>query len=940
MNYASWRKCDFQVHTPRDPNWHGSRPVGEGEPVQGSGSVATVEDVDNERRQWSENLIEQCATKGLQAVALTDHHEMVMVTHVQEAIEARKRADPKFDIWLFPGMELTAKGGTQCLILFDTDVAEEWRVQAQAALGIALAEVDANAAKASKVTQLDYSYPDIAETLDHVPGLRGKYIVLPNVSQGGSHTVLKDGAHKDFSRMPYVGGYLDTGQTIDTLSAKNQTRLSGKDSTWSQKHVYPLPTSDSRSADFRTLGANNTWIKIAEPTAEAIRQAFLGHQSRIRIKQPKLPSFAVIKAEIQDSSILETTDLFLSPEFNAVIGGRGSGKSTFLEYVAFALGRSSYEMPREHYSGTERMRDLISDTLISRSGRISLDVQLDNAAFRIVRGPDDGYQPRITYQDKSTQTVSIQHLRRLFPAVVYSQGELADIGRRGAKEMHLSNLLQFVDPEYKRKDDQLESDIKSAKEAVKSAIRAVVENWNLRSTLRKQRTEREALTQRAGALQRTLPSLSEDDQAIVAHFDTANEFNSKLAQASKHSDQMLQRLEAVDMELRNERDLSTELEGTAQFVQRCYRELYAAFGSGISALREDVAAKRDALGVAESKWKAEFQQAVTKRNDVLKQLSDQRTVTEQIIKLREEITKHTNQIREIEEKRRIQGDPAKQLEAALGRLEQFNNERDQRTQEWAATIESLSSGKIKARVTLAADTGEIRDAVEEIGAKTGSHEMTRNKELSQAFAHASVSDVVGQLRSECLDLLQWRQVGSAFGEQRPKCEQLMKVLGATERIQTMVTNLMDTKRVEAIATAVAKPRIDLHYFDGGQAISFEKASDGQRAAALLFMLLEQPGGALIVDQPEGDLDNRIIAELTDKIHQAKEKRQLVFASHNANLVVNGSAELVGHLDVNPTGARQVVCAGAIDRPEVCSVITSTMEGGEKAFKDRQQKYGY
>ena len=62
--------------------------------------------------------------------------------------------------------------------------------------------------------------------------------------------------------------------------------------------------------------------------------------------------------------------------------------------------------------------------------------------------------------------------------------------------------------------------------------------------------------------------------------------------------------------------------------------------------------------------------------------------------------------------------------------------------------------------------------------------------------------------------------------------------------------------------------------------------------------------------------------------------------HNANLVVNGSAELVGHLDVNPTGARQVVCAGAIDRPEVCSVITSTMEGGEKAFKDRQQKYGY
>ena len=89
-----------------------------------------------------------------------------------------------------------------------------------------------------------------------------------------------------------------------------------------------------------------------------------------------------------------------------------------------------------------------------------------------------------------------------------------------------------------------------------------------------------------------------------------------------------------------------------------------------------------------------------------------------------------------------------------------------------------------------------------------------------------------------------------------------------------------------IATAVAQPEITLSYFDRGREISFEKASEGQRAAAPLFMLLEQPGGPLIIDQPEGDLDNRIIAELTDKLHQAKQNRQLVFASHNANIVVN------------------------------------------------------
>jgi type III restriction enzyme len=77
-----------------------------------------------------------------------------------------------------------------------------------------------------------------------------------------------------------------------------------------------------------------------------------------------------------------------------------------------------------------------------------------------------------------------------------------------------------------------------------------------------------------------------------------------------------------------------------------------------------------------------------------------------------------------------------------------------------------------------------------------------------------------------------------------------------------------------------------------------------------------------------------------KLHGAKQNRKLIFASHSANIVVNGSSELVGHLDVKDDGERHFECSGAIDKPSICKVITSTMEGGEKAFKDRQNKYGY
>ena len=491
-----------------------------------------------------------------------------MVPYVQRAIEERKQADPDFDLWFFPGMELTAKGGKQCLIIFDADISEKWCEQAQGKLGIAYANLDKLSAVGSKVTQLACSYPDIAMLLDEVEGLRGRFIVLPNVSQGNKHTVLISGAHGDFRRMPFVGGYLDRGQTIDTLSPKNRTRISGTDETWSLREIYPLPTSDSRSANFAYLGQNNAWIKLAEPTAEAIRQAFLGHRSRIRIESPKIPSLVVGAAKVEGSTILQSTALTISPEFNAVIGGRGSGKSSFLEYVAFGLGRSCYDVPRDHYSGTDRMRDLINDTLVSKGGHVSLKIVQDNAVFTILRDPTTAHQPQITYPTGSTQTVTVKELRSLFPAVVYSQGELAEIGKQAGKRTQLSDLLQFVNPAYKKEDDRLATEIEAAKSRIRTAIEALARHWQLQSQLRKLKTSRDSLMQRVKALEKTLPTLSAQDQEIVDYFEKASDFDTKRVQASKHADQIMQELESASTELLGVRDLSTELKDDGDKVRQ------------------------------------------------------------------------------------------------------------------------------------------------------------------------------------------------------------------------------------------------------------------------------------------------------------------------------------------------------------------------------------
>ena len=939
MTFAYWRKCDFQVHTPRDPNWTGPRPIGQGEEMAGTGGKATVQDVDAARAAWAKGFVNQCLTKGLEVVALTDHHEMIMVPYVQQELAARKMADPNFDLWLFPGMELTASGGRQCLIIFDADLSEDWRKQAQGKLGIVYADLDEKSSKGPTVTQLTSNYADIGGLLDELDGLRGRYIVLPNVSQGNSHTVLTDGAHADFRRMPYVGGYLDCGQTIKTLGTKNQRRLSGEDKNWSVREIYPLPTSDSRSSDYATLGQNNAWVKLAAPTAEAIRQAFLGHRSRISIEEPKLPSLVIASIEVEGSAILQHTALPLSPELNAVIGGRGSGKSSFLEYISFGLGRSCYDVPRDHYSGTQRLHDLANDTLVTKSGRVTLTIVQDRATFKIIRSQATAYQPQITYPNGSTQTITVKELRALFPAVVYSQGELAEIGKQAGQRTQLSDLLQFVNPDYKREDDRLAADIESAKSKIKAAIQALAENWAQQSRLRKLTTTRDSVRQRVEALEKTLPTLSEDDQAIVSRFDKANDFESKRLLASKHANQIVDDLDSSASELLNQRDLTGDVEG-ADAIRQHYLALYKSFAGGIEKLLKELREKRAVLATAEAEWATVFKEARTARDRVLEKLGAHKTATSQIIKLREEITDLTNQIGTLEAKLKADGDPASGLTQALANLRQIHDRRAERTQQWASEIEKLSSGKIKAAVDIAGDTSDIKDAVDLIAAKTGSQEATRLRALEEALASGSVWDVLDRLRTDCLSLLYWRQMGAASGEQQPACAETFKILGDNERIRAALTERMDTSRVEAIAAAVPRPEIALSYCDGMREISFEKASEGQRAAALLFMLLEQPGGPLIIDQPEGDLDNRIIADLTDRLHTAKQNRQLIFASHNANIVVNGSSELVGHLDVKDTGERQFECSGAIDAPLICKVITSTMEGGEKAFKDRQNKYGY
>lgn len=939
MSFASWRKCDFQVHTPRDANWQGARTVGLGEDCEGK--TATAGDVDADRARWADFFVEKCAQKGLEAVALTDHHEMVMVPYVQEAIARRKKVDGSFDLWLFPGMELTCHGGVQALILFDADLSESWRNQVQQRLGIVTANLEEKAARSpARVEQLHFNYADLAGAIDSIhDDIKGRYIILPNVSQGNSHTVLRDGHHLDFKRMPYVGGYVDNGQNITTLGSKNLKRLSGTNAKWGDRYIYPLPTSDCRNVTYSDLGANSCWIKLATPTAEAIRQAFLGFRSRIAIEQPSTASLAVARIALRGTTILSDLSLDMSPELNSLIGGRGSGKSSLLEYIAFGLGRSCYDMDKQDYSGGDRMGSLVKETLISAGGSVELTLRQDRATFVITRSSASGYQPSVRYPDGSVQPLSARELRTLFPAVVYSQGELSELGKQAGKKSQLSDLLQFVSQDYKKEDDQLANAIALAREAVRSAAQQLASAWRAQSQLHKLETGKQALEQRIIALNKTLPTLSPEDQQVVDRFERLNAFEGARAQASSRAEVIVKQLSDLWVSSKMAVDVRADLPEAVPFVA-AFEAFDKAFWEGLTDFGRTLAEKRNALEAAASEWASLLAGVRKARDSVMAKLSEHKTVTTQVEGLLSELNAATLQIAELKSNMRSADDAATAMTAAGVQLREAVRARGERTEAWAQEIETLSNGRIRATVNVEGDISEIREAIDIVAAKTNSQEAPRQRQVEDAIAETSAWAFINGIRAECQALLFHKLVGASQNGEPPQCALLYATLGGSERTRAACFDLIDTTRLEAVATAAPRPDITLTYCDHERTISFDKASEGQRAAALLFMLLQQPGGPLIIDQPENDLDNSVISDLMDVLHDAKQRRQIIFASHNANVVVNGSSELVAHLEVGPDGMRAPDNMGAIDLPDVCRTITATMEGGEKAFRDRKVKYGY
>jgi exonuclease SbcC len=118
----------------------------------------------------------------------------------------------------------------------------------------------------------------------------------------------------------------------------------------------------------------------------------------------------------------------------------------------------------------------------------------------------------------------------------------------------------------------------------------------------------------------------------------------------------------------------------------------------------------------------------------------------------------------------------------------------------------------------------------------------------------------------------------------------------------------------------------------------EASSFGQRCTAAIVVLVLLGNTPIIIDEPEAHLDSSLIAKfLVNLIKEKKQQRQIIFATHNANFVINGDAELVHVLEMN-SDSRTTVTGTTIENLEHRERLLA-LEGGRAAFLQRENRYG-
>ncbi len=328
---AKWFKFDFHTHTPysTDSIWarmsHNLTP-----------------------QEW---LLTYMAAK-IDCVAVTDHNGAGWVDLLQSAYQGMKENPPEDfrDITVFPGVELTTVDEFHLLVLFEPGTKQQKIEQFITAAGYLGAFGDANGISSQTLHQI----------LTQVVGLP-EFNCIPIAAHADKDKGLLQ--TKENSQAPVASDrnlikVFDTG-ILNTIEVVNTT--ANKPASYIQKKLNLSEVVGSDSHGFRGKdkpGSSYTWVKMETPTLESLKLALIDGQefSIKRFDDPipfepyETPDNFIESIQIKDALHMgkgKTPSLLtFSPYANAIVGGRGTGKSTITHCLRAVSGKD-YELDED-----------------------------------------------------------------------------------------------------------------------------------------------------------------------------------------------------------------------------------------------------------------------------------------------------------------------------------------------------------------------------------------------------------------------------------------------------------------------------------------------------------------------------------------------------------------------------------------------------------------
>lgn len=604
---------------------------------------------------------------------------------------------------------------------------------------------------------------------------------------------------------------------------------------------------------------------------------------------------------------LDGLKLEFGPGLNAIIGGRGTGKTTVLELIRYTL-----DFIPEDAEAQKRVRALVAKNL--DFGRVELGILTASGMTYIVSRSQDE-DPVVLTEDRAP-TGLVLHAGSLFRADIYSQNEVESIADRSDSQL---GLIDSFDPttiselttqagHLVRDIDGLAKQIAQAQGSVDALKGETQELLSVEEQLKgiagagggdtaqvEKAHQNKALRDRERrSMDRVTAKIASYGKEMKAHLGVLEHE----ARSSLQADMLVgpndSIFAAVQEAMRTaNQEVDRRIQGSLEALTACWtalqeqsKALVTAHGAQEIAYRELLEQQQAALGEATRRASLD-----KRRNDLLAKKAELDQAEARMLDLRQT------------------------REAKMRQLAELRHQRFQRRFDICQRLtEALASSDI--RVLLQQDGNKClyRARLDDMLRGSRLQEQTKERLVDHLFPAELVALVRAGDVTGLIDKAELTQASA---------EKVIAILRPHADIQALET-----------VDLVDQPKIEL--LDGDRWKDSRELSTGQKCTAILPILLMESEKPLLIDQPEDNLDNRYVsAKVVSTIAAVKQHRQLIFVTHNPNIPVLGDAEQVFVMDSNGQAAR-LQRQGTVD--DCRHEIVNLLEGGKDAFAQRAKRY--